>query len=151
MTQGVFPVHINAEPSKIWPYIVDLGRHAEWSPTSYEVELMSGAAGEVGAHYRSVGVIPGDKHHTNEVDITEVDPNKRFAFVAHDDPGDVTNSFDLRPQDGGTDVEFSMIFPKVSGFTAVLLPVFFPLLGKPKIRKRMQMLKSLVENGAGSG
>ena len=149
-TGGVFPVLINADPATIWPYIVDLGKHAEWSPTSYEVELVSGSTGAVGAHYRSVGWIPGDKHHANDVDVTEVEPNRHFAFVAHDDPGDVQNSFDLRETQGGTEVEYRMHFPKVSGVSAILLPVLFPLVGKPKIRERMKMLKSLVETGAAS-
>jgi len=45
------------------------------------VDLVSGEPGAVGARYRSVGVIPGDKDHANDVEITEVVPGKRFVPV----------------------------------------------------------------------
>jgi hypothetical protein len=37
------------------------------------------------------------------------------------------------------------VFPEMTGMSAVLVPVLFPLVGKPDIRKRMAMLKSAVE------
>jgi uncharacterized protein YndB with AHSA1/START domain len=76
MTQGTFPVHIEAEPSAVWPWVVDLSRHAQWSPTKYEVEMLSGVTGQVGARYRSVGWVPGDSDHVNDVEITKVEENR---------------------------------------------------------------------------
>ena len=80
MTQGTFPVHIKASPSAVWPWVVDLNKHAQWSPTNYEVELLSGETGQVGTRYRSVGWIPGDSNHVNEVEITKVEDRRHFAL-----------------------------------------------------------------------
>ena len=151
MTQGTFPVHIEAEPSAVWPWVVDLNKHAQWSPTKYEVEMLSGSTGQVGARYRSVGWIPGDSDHVNDVEVTKVEENRHFAFTAHEDQGDFMNTFDLRASgEGTTYVEYQLVFPKMRGVSAVMVPIVFPLVGKPKIRQRMQMLKSLVETGSAS-
>ncbi len=148
MTQGTFPVHIEASPSAVWPWVVDLNKHAQWSPTKYEVELLSGETGQVGTRYRSVGWIPGDSNHVNEVEITKVEDRRHLAFTAHEDQGDFQNTFDLRESgEGTTYVEYQLVFPKMSGMSAVMVPIVFPLVGKPKIRKRMEMLKSVVESG----
>jgi uncharacterized protein YndB with AHSA1/START domain len=145
MTQGTFPVHIHAQPDAVWPWVVDLTKHAAWSPKNYEVEKMSGETGQVGARYRSVGWIPGDSHHENDVEITKVDPNRRLEFIAHEDAGDYANSFDLASRDGGTDVVYQLVFPKMTGMNGLVVPILFPLVGKPQIRKRMKMLKTAVE------
>jgi uncharacterized protein YndB with AHSA1/START domain len=145
-TQGSFPVTIAAPPEQVWPWISDLSKHPQWSPKPYRVELTSGAAGAVGAHYRSVGWIPGDKDHGNDVEITEVVPNQRFAFTATDEQGVFRNSYTLTGSGASsTKVVFDLMFPRMRGMTALAVPVLFPLVGKPDIRKRMQLLKSAVE------
>jgi hypothetical protein len=118
---------------------------------AYEVELVSGSVGEVGARYRSVGRIPGDRHHENEVEITRVDENRHFEFVAHDDRGEFVNRFELRPNGSTTDVIFSMDTPPLTGIIRLVFPIAYPLLVKPSVRKRMRMLKAIVENGSASG
>ena len=145
MSSESFPIQINADVSTVWPWIVDLTKHAAWSPSAYEVELVSGSTGEVGAHYRSVGRVPGDRHHSNEVEVTAVDVNRRLTFVAHDEMGEFQNIFELSETDGGTEVVFSMDSPSMTGIKAVLFPIAFPLVVKPNVRKRMRMLKAVVE------
>lgn len=39
----------------------------------------------------------------------------------------------------------SLQFPPLKGMSAVMLPILFPLVGKPQVRKRMQMLKAKAE------
>jgi hypothetical protein len=150
MSSADFPVHIAAEASTIWPWIADLTKHSSWSPSPYQVDLVSGSAGEVGARYRSTGRVPGDRHHENEVEVTEVDVNRHFVFVARDNLGDFVNRFELRPAAAGTDVTFSMDSPPLTGMTRLLFPIAFPLIVKPDVRKRMRMLKSVVEGSAAS-
>ncbi|MFL6180715.1 MAG: SRPBCC family protein [Actinomycetes bacterium] len=145
MSSESFPIQIDADVSTVWPWVVDLTKHATWSPSPYEVELVSGSTGEIGAHYRSVGQVPGDRHHANEVEVTAVEVNRRLSFVARDEMGEFQNTFDLSEKDGGTQVVFSMESPTMTGFKAVLFPIFFPLVVKPNVRKRMRMLKTAVE------
>ena len=87
MTEGSFPVTIQAPPDVVWPWISRLEKHVEWSNKPYRVEWISGEPNAVGSRYRSVGWIPGDKDHVNEGTITEIVPNERFALEADDKDG----------------------------------------------------------------
>jgi uncharacterized protein YndB with AHSA1/START domain len=144
-TQGTFSVTIQAPPDAVWPWVSDLQKHADWSPQPYRAELVSGEPNAVGSRYRSVGWVPGDKNHANEVEITEVVRGERFALRADDKMGSFQNTYDLRRVGDGTEVTFRLVFPPMKGFSALLVPVLFPLVGKKDIRKRMQLLKGKVE------
>lgn len=148
-TQGRFPVTIKAPPEVVWPWVSQIERHSEWSPKPYRVELLSGEPDAVGSRYRSVGWIPGDKNHGNELEITEVVPNQRFVLRADDDQGAFRNTYTLQAGPGGaTDVMFEIVFPPLKGMAALMVPVLFPLVGKPDIRKRMNLLKAKVESAS---
>jgi uncharacterized protein YndB with AHSA1/START domain len=148
-TQATVSVTIQAAPDDVWPWIADITRHAEWSPKPYRVELVSGEPNAVGSHYRSVGwVPPNDGNHSNDVEITEVVPTTRFGLHATDENGTFLNSFDLRPVSGGTEVTFHIEFPKMKGMNAVMVPLLFPVVGKPDFRKRLGLLKQKVEGSA---
>jgi uncharacterized protein YndB with AHSA1/START domain len=147
-TQGTFTVTVAAPPDKVWPWIADLTKHPEYSPKPYQVELVSGEPGKVGTRYRSVGAIPNDKHHTNEVEVAESEPPRRFVLHADDELGEFVNSYELRPVGEGTEVSYTIVFPPLKGAAALAVPVLFPLVGKRDIRKRLQLLKAKVESSA---
>jgi uncharacterized protein YndB with AHSA1/START domain len=102
-TSGTFSVTIKASPETVWSWISHLDQHAQWSPKPYRVEKVSGELNVVGSSYKSVGWVPGDMNHANEVEITEVVTNSRFALRAHDQSGDLQNSYDLRSANDGTE------------------------------------------------
>jgi uncharacterized protein YndB with AHSA1/START domain len=146
-TQGTVTVTIAAPPERVWPWVADIAKHAEWSPKPYRVELVSGEPNAVGSHYRSVGwVPPSDDNHENDVEITQVLPMTRFALDATDSSGTFANTFDLRAVDAGTEVTFLIVFPKMRGMSAIMVPILFPLVGMSDIKKRMQLLKQRVES-----
>jgi uncharacterized protein YndB with AHSA1/START domain len=148
VTSGEFEITIDAPAARVWPWVADLGKHAEFSPTPYSVEWIGGEPNAVGSRYRSVGVIPGDKHHVNEGEILENDSPRRFVLRAYDKQGRYLNTFDLTPQGEGTKVTHRLDFEEMHGPAALMAPVLFPLLGKRQIRARMAMLKSVVESSA---
>lgn len=149
MTEGVFKVSIAAPPEKVWPWVADLEKHHEWSPKPFRVEWISGGSNQVGSHFRSAGWIPGDKDHENEGEITERTEPTRFALRSSDKQGSYRNEFVLvAGPNGTTEVTFTLRFVDMKGMNAIMLPIAFPLIGKPDIRKRMQLLKEKVE-GAG--
>jgi uncharacterized protein YndB with AHSA1/START domain len=143
--QGTARATIQAPPDVVWPWIAHLDKHPEYSPKPYRVELISGEPGAVGSTYKSVGEIPGDKNHENTVEVTESVPATRFALRSDDQMGAFTSSYDLKPVDGGTEVTFTLTFPKMSGLPGVLAPVLFPIIGQRDINKRMALLKTKVE------
>lgn len=146
-TQGTVTVAIAAPPESVWPWIADIIKHAEWSPKPYRVELVSGEPNAVGSRYRSVGwVPPNDDDHENDVEITQVVPMSRFALDATDSNGTFANTFDLKAVDGGSEVTFRIVFPKMKGMSALMVPILFPLVGMSDIKKRMRLLKLKVES-----
>lgn len=149
-TQATSTIEIRATPEAVWPWIGQLGKHAEWSPKPYSVEHVSGDLDAAGSRYRSVGWVPGEKEHVMDVVLTEVVPAQRLVLHADDQQGTFTNTFDLRPTATGTEVTFHIVFPPMKGMAAVLVPVLFPIVGKSDIRKRMQLLKAKVESSSPS-
>ena len=147
-TQGEFAVTIQAPPQVVWPWIAQLEKHVEWSTKDYRVEWISGEPNAVGSRYRSVGWVPGDKHHVNEGTITESVPIERFALDADDKEGTFHNTYFLRDLGGSTEVTFHLVFPEMKGAAAILAPPLFATIGKSDTRKRMQRLKEQVEASA---
>jgi len=81
------------------------------------------------------------------VEITERVEPTRFAFNARDPVGVFVNEWVLRPAaNGGTEVAWTLQFPKLHGMAAVAAPILFPLSGKRDIRERMSKLKRWVES-----
>ena len=149
MLGGTFATTIQAPPEKVWAVVADLGTHASWSPKTYSMEWTGGEANQVGSTFHSVGWVPGNKHNENDVEITERVEPTRFAFNAKDAVGVFVNTWDLRPAaNGGTEVAFTLTFPKLHGVAGVMAPILFPLTGKRDIRERMTKLKQTVESRA---
>ena len=149
MTGGTFTTRIQAPPATVWAMVADLDTHPSWSPHTYTIEWVSGEPNLVGSKFHSVGWIPGDKTHHNDGEITERIEPTRFALKSFDDGGWYINEFDLTPVgDDATEVRFTLTFPKMKGFVALAAPVAFPLLGKPDIRKRLDLLKERAEAGS---
>jgi uncharacterized protein YndB with AHSA1/START domain len=146
MTGGTFSTTIQAPPEQVWAVVADVGTHGSWSPKDYTFDWVSGQPNQVGSKFHSVGSIPGNSHNENTSEITaRVEPT-RFAFSSTDRQGVFLNEYNLRPiGDGATEVSFTLAFPKMHGVAAVAAPILFPLVGKVDIRKRLAMLKEIVE------
>lgn len=146
-TQGSATTTIAAPPAQVWPWIVQVERHGEWSPKAHQVSRTSGDGDAVGSRYHSTGAVPGDKHHENDVEITELVPEQRLVLRASDPMGTFTNRYDLKPVEGGTEVTHHIEFPPLKGIAAMMVPILFPLVGKTDMRKRLGLLKAKVEAG----
>ena len=64
--------------------------------------------------------------------------------------GEFKNTFDLSEKEGGPRSCSALQSPSMTGFKAVLFPIAFPLVVKPDVRKRMKMLKAVVETNSAS-
>lgn len=147
MAQLLISQEINAPVEKVQPLISDLTKHSSWSPQSHQISLVSGEPGAVGSRYQSIGEVPPrDKHHKNEVQITQVVPNSKFVFEAYDENGTFVNTFTLQPTASGTKVTFQHDFPKMVGMGRILLPLLLPIVGKRDGMTRLGMLKAKAES-----
>ena len=147
-TEGTLTITIDAPPEKVWPWIADVTKHGEYSPKPFSAELQSGEVGKVGSRYKSVGAIPGDKNHGNEVEIVEAVPNERLVLRSDDELGAFSNVYVLRPSGSGTEVVWTLTFPPLKLPMSMVVPILFPLVGKKDMRKRLALLKAKVEAGS---
>lgn len=145
MTSAVFEVTIDAPAERVWSWVADLNRHAEFSPKPYSIEWVQGEPNAAGSRFRSVGWIPGDSHRANEGEVLENRPMERFAVRSSDKDGTYADTFTLEPDGRGTKVTFHLVFEKLNGMAALMAPIVFPLIGKKDIRARMKLLKAKVE------
>jgi len=146
MAQLLVSQLINAPIDAVWPWIADINKHSQWSPKPYSVELVSGENGAIGSKYRSTGwVPPAEKNHRNDVEITEVIPDSKIVFTAHDENGYFKNTFKLESVSQSTLVTFQHDFPTMKGMGRILLPLLLPLVGKKDAKVRLGMLKAKAE------
>ena len=146
MAQVLVSQLINAPIDAVWPWVSDITKHSQWSPKPYSVELVSGISGTVGSKYRSIGFVPpAEKNHQNEVVLTEIVPNTKVVFTAHDSNGYFLNTFKLETVGSGTLVTFQHDFPKMKGVARILLPILLPLTGKKDATIRLGLLKARAE------
>jgi uncharacterized protein YndB with AHSA1/START domain len=139
-------VTVNRSPEVVFAYLTDMSRHGEWSPKPYSIEPVEGdGQATVGARFRSVGWIPGDKHHENDVVITRVDPPTRFSFTAYEKGRPFKHDFVLAPVTDGTKVERIVDSPEPTGFFRVIYPLVWRLVIKPGAKKDIESFKAKCE------
>jgi uncharacterized protein YndB with AHSA1/START domain len=140
-------VTVNRACEVVFAYLTDMSRHGEWSPKPYRIEPVEGSAGvaAVGARFRSVGTIPGDKHHENDVEITRVDPPARFSFTAYEKGQPFKHEFILTPVPEGTKVERRVDSPEPTGFFRVIYPILWSVVIKPGVQRDLESFKARCE------
>ena len=94
-------VQISAPPERVFEYVADIEKHAEWSHCIEIQKTSEGAAG-VGTTYLSKGKNFGITAK-EAVEVVSHEPNDRFAWESTGAFGWKFNwSFELRPENGGT-------------------------------------------------
>src|ERR1700693_857579 len=112
---NTFSVEIDRPAPEVFAYLSDLTRHGEWSPTGLRVESIApGRPVAVGARYRSFGFNLG-RQFENQLEITELEPPKRFGFTAQTQIGSrlFRHTFVLTPTAAGVRVDRIIDEPKV--------------------------------------
>ncbi|HET6818293.1 MAG TPA: SRPBCC family protein [Mycobacteriales bacterium] len=137
---------INRSPAEVFAYLSDVSKHAEWSPKPYRVEGTSGPV-KVGDTFASVGTIPGDKNHRNQVTVTECSAPTRLVLDAEEKGQHFINTFDLQPQGDSTLVTRTMDAPKPSFPLSVVFPLILAAVIRPDVHKGLNNLKAILERG----
>ena len=136
---------INAPADKVFAYVSDLTKLAEWGQFGNEVKQTSQGPVGVGSTFDTFGKQFGK--HTDHVTVTEYVPGKKFTVEVTGDAGDVRNWFELADQGGATKVT------KVQEFTK---PALSARLSKPMIKrlapkglmKDLMAIKAKIEGSA---
>jgi uncharacterized protein YndB with AHSA1/START domain len=138
-----FSVEIDRSAAEVFAYLSDIKRHGEWSPAELRIEpVAAGAPMAIGAQYRSFGSTLG-RPFENLVEITELEPDKRFGFSAQTKKfGTFRHTFVLTPTLTGVQVDRIVDSPKL-GVIAALRDW---LVLNPRQMKTMELLKAQFEN-----
>lgn len=149
MSTWTWTVTVNRSPEAVFSYLTNMSTHGEWSPRPYRIEPVDGGGeAKVGAKFRSVGTIPGDKHHVNDVEITHVEAPTRFSFTAYEKGQPFKHDFVLTPVADGTKVERTVDSPTPTGFVRVIYPLIWTLVIKPGVQKDLESFKAKCEANA---
>jgi uncharacterized protein YndB with AHSA1/START domain len=138
-------VRVERPAEQVFDYLVDVTKHADWSPKPYRAEGVTLPLA-VGSTFNSIGWIPGDKDHHNHVEVTVVDPPKRFVLTSTEKGEQFINTFTLTPDGNATNVERVIDMPKPGGFVGVIFPLAAAGFVKPAVQKGLNMLKSRLES-----
>lgn len=142
-----YQTRIAVSPATAYAYVSDLPRHTEWSGTEMRLEKDDPGPARVGSQYHFVGKTAGLPFHS-VVEITELSPPARFAFVARGVDGEFLHQFAFQPIDGGTLVErrISTRLPRLVGL--FVKAVNWPLLIRPMNLRALERLKQTLEQRA---
>jgi uncharacterized protein YndB with AHSA1/START domain len=142
-----FTISIDRTPDVVFDYLTDVARHAEWSPKPFRVEGSPGRV-KAGDTFASVGTIPGDKNHRNEVNVTDCSPPRRLVLEADEKGGRFINIFELETEGTGTRVTRTMDAPRPGFPLSVVFPVLMATFIRPDVNKGLRNLKARLEADA---
>lgn len=137
---------IDRPPEVVFDYLADVSRHGEWSPKPYRVEGSSGRV-EVGDTFTSVGWLPGDRQHRNEVTVAECSPPRRLVLDALEGGEHFLNIFELEADGAGTRLTRTMDAPRPRFPLSVVFPLLKVLVINPDVDKGLRNLTTRLESG----
>ena len=139
-----FTITIDRSPALVFDYVVDVSKHSEWSPSPFRIEGCNGPV-KVGDTFSSIGVLPGDKNHRNEVTVTECSPPDRLVLDCTDHDKHFLNTFTFEAVGGGTKLTRLVDAPKPTFPLSVVFPLIKTAFINPEVNKGLAMLKANLE------
>jgi uncharacterized protein YndB with AHSA1/START domain len=139
-----FTTTIERPPDVVFGYLTDVSKHAEWSPKPYRVEGSTGPV-TLGDTFTSIGHIPGDKDHRNDVTVTECSAPGRLVLDAQEKGEHFINSFVLEPEASGTRLTRTLDAPRPSFPLSVVFPLILAVFIRPDVNKGLRNLKARLE------
>jgi len=139
-----FTITIDRPPAAVFEYVADVSKHSEWSPSPFRVEGSTGPL-KVGDTFTSIGRLPGDKNHRNDVSVTECSPPDRLVLDCIDHGKHFFNTFTFDAVGSGTKVTRTVDAPKPTFPLSLVFPVIKAAFINPEVNKGLGMLKANLE------
>lgn len=139
-----FSTTIDRAPEVVFDYISDVSKHSEWSPKPFRVEGSPGRV-KAGDTFASIGTIPGDKNHRNEVTVAECSPPRRLVLDSIEKDEHFINTFELEAEGSGTRLTRIVDAPKPAFPLSVVFPLIMAAFIRPDVEKGLRNLKHNLE------
>jgi uncharacterized protein YndB with AHSA1/START domain len=134
-------IDTEANQETAFGYLTDVAKHAEWSPKPFRVEMTSDGPLQVGSTFRSFGSLPGDKDHTNDVEVTALEAPRLLVLNSVDKGENFISRFEVSPAGEGSRITRTMDFANPTGALGLAFPLIFALVIKPDVSKGMRNLQ----------
>jgi uncharacterized protein YndB with AHSA1/START domain len=135
---------IDRTPEVVFDYLADISKHAEWSPKPFRLEDPTGPV-KVGDTFTSIGTIPGDRNHRNDVAVTECSPPQRLVLDAQEKDEHFINTFELEAEGSGTRLTRTMDAPRPTLPLSLVFPLIKAALIRPDLQKGLRNIKDTLE------
>lgn len=137
-------IEIHAPPRKIYAYLADLTRHAEWSSNVRKIALVAGETGKVGAEYEAIEDIP--RPMTTFARITGLRAPNLIAWEATDKRVFKTGwRCEIEPRGEDSEVTLHVVFEPLNLFANAILYIFRVPRVAAENRASLQRIKGILE------
>lgn len=142
MIQHEVSLHLNRPVEQVFAFLVDFQNVPRWQSNLVEIEQLTEGALQAGTQFREVRRF-GRRASEIWGELTEFELNKRFVTKTLTKP-QVTVSFSLDPEDGGTRLGFKFVLV-TSGLMRLFEPWIDSLINKQR-ESDFATLKCLLES-----
>lgn len=94
-------IKLDSDPHDVWAYLSDPCNDSKWRQEIVHTELVDGAAGEPGTHYRETLTWEG-MHADASLTLSESVSGSRLVILAEDPGYESVSEWDFKPEDDGT-------------------------------------------------
>jgi uncharacterized protein YndB with AHSA1/START domain len=126
----------------VFAFLANAENDRQWR--SGVIEMTRAGGQGVGTTYRQVVAGPGGRRIDADIEITEFVPDQRIVFRTTKGPVRPTGTYDLRAQDGSTELTFRLT-AKLSGLKTLMAPMVGKTM-KAEVAALTQ-LKRVLETG----
>ena len=139
-------IEIGRPVEEVFAYLAEPKNALEWDSELEVNELTSEGPIGVGTKGRRVDNYLGRDDAVFEV--TEWKPNQLAAFRFESDGFIADVEWRTEPTDGGTRLAYRFIGSPKNPFFKLLMPLAVMMILKPKVKKKYQKLKEILESGS---
>ncbi len=141
----VATVRVHASPETVFAYLSDLSRHREWTAEPSAADAVDDAPVAPGKRYASNNMFMG-KPLVDNLEVTVLEPPRRFGFIARGPQAVVDHVFTLRADGGDTVVERTTTVVQMPAFLKLIFPLIYAVVGRKSDAKSLGQFKERVES-----
>jgi uncharacterized protein YndB with AHSA1/START domain len=141
MIQHEVSTHLNLPVEQVFAFLIDANNLRAWQSNLIESEQLSEEPMRVGTHFREVRQL-GRRPTEYQAEITEFEPNKRFATRTLSVP-QASVSYTFNRENSGTRLDYKFVL-QTSGLMRLLKPMIAASIKKETLSD-FENLKRLLE------
>ena len=148
MIEFTIETEIERAPAEVFAFATDPARLPEWQTNTVSATPLEDGPLRVGSRLREVHRGPGGKELESVVEVSELEPDRRFGLKMIEGPLPVDGQLRFEPDGAGTRFAFT-VQARPTGAARVAQPLLRLAL-KRQFAKHCAELKRVLEKGTGT-